>query len=307
MRRGTLAWWAALIAILLVAAFLRFYRLDVAPPGMPIDEMVDSAAVRAVAAGWRPIFIEAGWGREPLYYYLAAPLLFIVRDPQMTIRLTSALIGLVFVVAIGAFTAQISNWKAGLLAAAFAAITYWSVFASRYGVRNITLPLLSTLSAAQFFRAIRPDKSQTANLQFALAGVFLGLTFYTYQSSRLVPFLFVALCLWLAWFERERFRAEWKGLLLFFAIGLVIGAPLFIYLLTHPNAETGRAFMLEPLDALRRGDLGPLVSSTWETIRFFAVDAGDWTYNVPGNPYFHSLRASFVASASSRASFDGET
>ena len=274
------AWWGAIVAILLVAAFLRFFRLDVAPPGMPIDEIVDGSAVQAVASGWRPIFIPQGWGREPLYHYLAAPLLLIVRDPQMTIRLTSALVGLAFVVAIGLFTAKIADWRAGFIAAAFAAVSYWAVFASRYGVRNITLPLMSTLTAISFFRA---DKS---SVKFALAGILLGLTFYTYQSSRLLPFLFVLIVVWLWLFERKRLGETWRGLLLFFATGLIIGAPLFIYLLTHPGAESGRAFMLEPLDALCGGDPVPLLSSLWATLRFLFVDAGDWTYNVPGQPVF---------------------
>ena len=95
------AWWAALIVILLVATFLRLYRLDSAPPGMPIDEIVDAGVVRAIAAGWRPIFIEQGWGREPLYHYIAALLFPFVRDGQMTIRLTSAFMGIALVAIIG--------------------------------------------------------------------------------------------------------------------------------------------------------------------------------------------------------------
>ena len=292
--------WAAFIIVILMAAFLRLYRLDVAPPGMPIDEIVNVGVVRAIAAGWRPIFIPQGWGREPLYHYIATLVFTFLRDPQMSLRLTSALIGLALVPAIGALAAQISGRRAGLLAAAFTAVTYWAVFASRYGVRDILLPLLSTLTALAFFRALtrQPQMASSGQrsahrgpfalvhgqMDWALAGILLGLTFYTYQSSRILPFVFAAVGAWLWLFDRERFRAAWRGMLIFFAIGLIVGSPLFAYLLTHPGAESGRTFMLEPIEALRKGDLGPLMASTWATLRFFSFDAGDWTYNVPGHP-----------------------
>jgi hypothetical protein len=119
-----------------------------------------------------------------------------------------------------------------------------------------------------------------------VAGVLLGLTFYTYQSSRVFPLVFVAVCAWQWMFDRERLRAVWRGILTFFALGLIVGAPLFVYLLTHPGAESGRAFMLEPLSSLQKGDPGPLAASVSRTLLFFSFDAGDWTYNVPGHPVF---------------------
>ena len=297
MTRATrsFAWGIAVITIFLAAAFFRFYRLDAAPPGMPIDEIVDAGVVRAIAAGWRPVFIEQGWGREPLYHYIAALLLPLVRDPQMTIRLTSAFIGMALVAAVGTFTTQMANRRAGLLAAAFTAVTYWAVFASRYGVRNILLPLLSTLTACLFFRAMegsqwtsanRDKKAVTGLINWSSAGFLLGLTFYTYQSSRVFPLVFVAVCACQWRYDRERLRATWRGILVFFATGLIVGMPLFVYLLTHPGAESGRAFMLEPLSALQQGDLAPLATSVRQTLLFFSFDAGDWTYNVPGHPVF---------------------
>jgi hypothetical protein len=225
----------------------------------------------------------------------------------MTIRLTSAFMGIALVAAVGVLAAQMAGRRAALLAAAFTAVTYWAVFASRYGVRNILLPLLSTLTVYLFFRAMRTSQRPAANrrdpnmvapvadrrgrvvtglVNWVWAGVLLGLTFYTYQSSRVFPLVFVAVCVWLWLFDRERLRTTWRGILLFFAVGLAIGAPLFAYLLMHPGAESGRAFMLEPLAALQSGDVGPLAASAWKTLQFFSVDAGDWTYNVPGQPVF---------------------
>lgn len=280
-------WWATCSVVLLAAAVFRFYRLDVAPPGMPIDELVDAGIVRSIAAGWRPIFILEGWGREPLYHYIAAVLFVFLRDPQLTIRLTSAFIGIALVAAVGVLTAQTSNRRAGVLAAALTALTYWPVFASRYGVRDILSALLSALTVIAFWSALSSDlQSPTSRFKFTLAGVLLGLTFYTKQNSRIFPLLFIAVGAWLWFFDRNRFCRAWRGILLFLTVGVMVGAPLFSYLLMHPNAESGRAFMIEPLVALRSGDWRPLAASTWATLRFFSFDAGDWTYNVPGHPVF---------------------
>jgi 4-amino-4-deoxy-L-arabinose transferase-like glycosyltransferase len=297
--------WIAFVAIMLLAAFLRFYALDTIPPGMQSDEVVNVGVIRAIAAGWRPVFIPQGWGREPLYHYLATLLFAFIGHPQIAIRITVAFIGLALIPTIGILASRLANQWVRLLAMAFTAITYWAVFASRYGVRGILLPLMSTLTFIVFWRALQSNrgtargalraKSQVSNtctarrrrcLKFVLAGVLLGLTFYTYQSSRVFPAMFVAIGLWLWLFDRQHFFAAWRGILLFLVVGLIVGAPMFTYLLTHPGSESGRAFMLEPLVGLRDGDLGPLEASLRASLGAFSFDAGGWHYNVPGHPIF---------------------
>ena len=280
--------WPLFIAIMLAAAFMRFFVLETVPPGMPIDEAVNVGVVHAIAAGWRPIFIPQGWGREPLFHYIATLLFTFAGHAQFALRLTAAFIGLALVPATGVFTSRILNRRAGLLAMAFMSITYWAVFTSRYGVRGILLPLLSTFTVLAFWRAL-DSSSQTRTTKFAWAGVLLGLTFYTYQASRVFPLVFVAIGMWLWCFDRGRFRTAWRGMLLFFVIGLIVGAPLFAYLLTHPDAESSRTFMLEPIENLRKGDFGPIAGTVLAALGAFSFDVGSWYTNVPGHGIFPSV------------------
>ena len=60
---------AACSLLLLIAAAFRFYALPDLPLGLDQDEIINAIAIRGIMAGERPIFITAGWGREPVYAY----------------------------------------------------------------------------------------------------------------------------------------------------------------------------------------------------------------------------------------------
>jgi 4-amino-4-deoxy-L-arabinose transferase-like glycosyltransferase len=278
--------WSLSVIVMLAAAFLRLYQLDRLPPGVPIDEAVNIGAIYKIAAGWRPIFIPQGWGREPLFHYIATLLFVFIGHAQLALRLTAAFMGLALVAAIGVIAARTRGRGAGVWAMAFAAVTYGMVFISRFGVRGVAFALISTLTVVAFWRAIGSAHTQGMYRWFILTGLLLGLDFYTYQSSRLFPLLFVELGTWLWWRDRARFQAAWRGMILSFAIGLLIGAPLFAYLTTHPDAESSREFMIEPLTNLRQGNIGLLVESVRAALGAFSFDAGDWFTNIPGHPVF---------------------
>ena len=81
---------AALIAVLAVAAALRFYRLLDFPPGFHFDEAIDLKIARDVLGGARPLYTPEGWGREALYYYLVAPMLRLIDYNPLALRATAA-------------------------------------------------------------------------------------------------------------------------------------------------------------------------------------------------------------------------
>ena len=70
-----------------------------------------------------------------------------------------------------------------------------------------------------------------------------------------MPLIYLLFVGYLFWRDRELIKANWKALAIFFAAALLVALPLVIFLLTHPGAETGRAFQTEPIRALLQGDL----------------------------------------------------
>ena len=72
LRRRELAF---LVIVLLVAAVLRTWRLDLIPPGLTHDEAGHGQDAIAILNGARPLYEKVGYGREPLYDYWIAGLM----------------------------------------------------------------------------------------------------------------------------------------------------------------------------------------------------------------------------------------
>jgi hypothetical protein len=70
--RSATTW--ALLLILLVGATLRLARLTEVPPGLTHDEAAHLQDARRIWEGARPIYLTSGYGREPFYDYVTAPL-----------------------------------------------------------------------------------------------------------------------------------------------------------------------------------------------------------------------------------------
>ncbi len=76
--------WSFLVAILLIAAFLRLYQLDAIPPGWTHDEAGHGHDAVAILHGARPIYETVGYGREPLYDYVVAGLMALIGAQSVT-------------------------------------------------------------------------------------------------------------------------------------------------------------------------------------------------------------------------------
>ena len=130
---------AALFIILGVALFLRLWHLGVVPPGLHFDEAIDLKIGLDVANGSRPIYVAEGWGREGLYYYLVAIVLQFVPYNPIALRVSAVICGM-GVLVVAYFLGRL--WHSRLAAwfmVAWLGLTYWTVSASRFGVRHISL------------------------------------------------------------------------------------------------------------------------------------------------------------------------
>src|SRR5690606_2155433 len=87
--------WAVLLAVTSLAALLRLYQLGLIPPGFQFDEAFNALDAARVLEGERPLFLPANGGREVLYTYLQAGLAALLGLSVYTLRLTSALVGIV--------------------------------------------------------------------------------------------------------------------------------------------------------------------------------------------------------------------
>ena len=276
--------YVVILALLLIAAAYRFWALADLPLGLDQDEVINAIAIRGIAAGERPIFIMAGWGREPVYAYAAAAAVSLVGDMALGMRLTTVMFSMVFLAIAYVTALRLLNRAVALMALGWLTVSFWPLMTSRAGERNILLALFTTLTVYLFHRALSGSR-----WSWVWSGMALGVTLWTYQSSRVMPFVFVAFVVYLAAVrrravERAVFRANWKGVVVFLLVGVLIASPLWVYLATHPGAETGD-FKTQSLQALLQGNWRPMISAALGTLGLFTV-RGEiyWLHNIPGRP-----------------------
>ncbi len=175
-----------------------------------------------------------------------------------------------------------------LVAVAFMATALWPVFWGRVALRAMTLPLMLALGFDWLWRGLTTKaEGRTPLRPFVFAGIFLGLSAYTYLSSRALPILLAAFTVYLAILARDRMRGKWRGLFASYLIGGLIALPLVVTLLANPDLQFRVSEVSAPLDKALQGDWGEVGANVNRTLGMFTVK-GDNTVrdNWPDRPVF---------------------
>lgn len=279
------------LAVLLLAAFLRLYQLARVPFGWHPDEATKALLARDVLAGeFFPAFFSAFTGREALFVYLEALLFALLGEGIFVGRLLAAFVG-ILTVALTYTTARVMfNRRVALLTAAFLAVSLWHLIASRNGYRAVIQPLVQLPVVLLLFYGLRQRSLGRGALgYFALAGLFLGLTQYTYTAVRIFPFFIVALVL-LVWLtEPTRARRDGIPLALTVIVAILVFLPLGWHFYQNPLDFYGRAAQISIFSPEWSGGepAARLWQSVKETARMWTV-WGDINYrfNISGEPVF---------------------
>ena len=88
------------LGIVLVAAFLRLYRIDSLPPAAGYDQAAYGLDALEIVDGARPVFLPSNFGREALFSYLVALVYLVLGDAALSVYVTSALVGVLTVPAV---------------------------------------------------------------------------------------------------------------------------------------------------------------------------------------------------------------
>jgi hypothetical protein len=169
-------------------------------------------------------------------------------------------------------------------------VALWPVFWGRVGLRAMTLPLLMCLGFDWLWRGLSAE-CRMANVEcrkrFALAGVLVGLSAYTYLSSRAIPILLLAFVSYLAVFARDPMRGRWRHLALFLVVAALVALPLAWVVLANPSLQFRLSEVSGPLDRALAGDWGDVLANVPRALGMFTV-RGDATVrdNWPDRPVF---------------------
>ena len=176
-----------LVAILLLAAFLRFWRLDTLPPGLHHDEayngldalsLLEGKQFPQFYEGWElygqdahagnppqetrfPLFFEGNYGREALHVYLMALSIKLFGPTPFAVRFVPALAGVLAVFTTYLAAAQLvvdrsasTKIMTPLVAAFVMAILFPAVHFSRFGLRAMLFVPVETLTVYFFWRGV---------------------------------------------------------------------------------------------------------------------------------------------------------
>ncbi len=296
-------WLATLI--LLIAAFARLYLLAEVPPGLAQDEVLDADIALFIRSGEHALFFSHGYGHEPLYHYWAAPFQALLGDNILSIKLPAVTLGLLLIALTLRWARRDFGSAAALVAGLGLAISWWPIVFSRIGIRPILYPVL--LVAVFWYWPLRTHELNRPGVTRAvIAGLFLGLSIYSYTAARIASLIPVVLLVILAAQyliarrspagrrEMPIIRAQAAYAAIVALVSLLVYAPLALTLAANPELQQRIQQLEGPLLALRQGDFGPVLNATLATLGAFTF-TGDprWTYSLPGRPLFDWLTAIF--------------
>ncbi len=296
------------IVVLSVAVFLRLYSLDTIPRGLMSDEVWNGFDALRILDGERPIFLADNFGREPLFIYLQAISVAFLGPTSLALRFVSAIIGILTIVVAYLLVRRMFSARVALLTCGWLTISIWHVIFSRTGLRSVSLPLFLAAGFYCLWRGMEGVRAQVTEssgsietknsprpaIWFALGGIVIGLSLYTYSTARFAPFVFVALATYLALMHRQLLLRSLPGLVLALSLTTLVFLPEGLFFLRHPESFVERArdvWVFNP--ALHEGNPGQaLFDSTLRSLGMFAIrgDPG-WPHNISGLPIFDPLSA----------------
>lgn len=220
------------ILILIIAAFLRLYRIVEIPPGVNRDEAsIGYTAYSLLQTGkdeyGRPFplsFESFGDWKLPLYIYTVIPFVSVFGLSELAVRLPSALFGISSVF-LTFFLVKIL-FKNNLLAATsmfLAAMSPWSIHLSRVESESNTASFLILLGVILFLKSLDSKK-----WLIIPSSIFFALTYFTYAGNHVFTTLLVAGLLILYKNRITKSKASIAALMIFlFLSGIIFYNTLF--------------------------------------------------------------------------------
>ncbi|OGM32914.1 hypothetical protein A3D01_05050 [Candidatus Woesebacteria bacterium RIFCSPHIGHO2_02_FULL_39_13] len=219
-----------IIIILLVAAFLRLWKLGTIPPHLTSDEAALGYNAYSILKTGKDeygkifpiVFKSFGDYKTGFYIYLTVPTVAVFGLNEFSVRLPSALLGVLAVLLIYLIVKEFKvERNLEILAPALLAINPWHIHFSR-GAWETNASLTLTLLGIYFFL-----KSLKSAKFIILSSFFFSLTILTYQGSKLATTIVVLILIIVFRKEvRDLFTLKKREILVSLSVGLIICLPI---------------------------------------------------------------------------------
>ena len=257
-------------AILCIGTFLGLYQLDTLPAEMWGDATAHYALAENVRHGY--LFYNYAYGGDgPIYTYLVVLVSWFLGLSFYTLKFTSVLIYLLFIIVMYYLTEAIFKKKGITYIACFlTTVSFWSLTFARQPHARILVPLFV---ATTMLFAVKKKP--------IVSGIFLGLGMYTQASFWAMPLIF--------W-------KKYKILL----IGIIITIPLVISFTTGGvGFFTNQSYFGEKLAVTDNYTNSQIISNLVSNVQanffsFFLRGDEGFRLNVPDSPQLDSISALFL-------------
>ncbi len=277
------------LAMLLLAAFMRFSYLAGLPHGYSEDEIINIRLVDNVRQGDIYVFFpgEDG-GREGGYHVFAAFATALVGDGTIGFRILSVWLSMLSVAIIFTLGNHLFNPLVGIMSATLVAVNMSSILLARSVSSDVTVAFLvsaAMLALARSLPVYRRTRVVTSNVvSFAALGTVLGVGLYLHPSSLFIVAGALAYIAHLVFIRNQLFRQRRSYTGFAILLLLIISMP---YLISTINLPQFSAF--QRIAAAYGEDLPGAIIAGLQGI----VLTGDLNplHNLPGRPLVDIISA----------------
>ncbi len=214
---------AIVLAVVGLAAFFRFYRINQFPPGLWYDEGVNGTdALSIIDRDHLTVWRASNFGHATIFFYLLIVSFRLFGYTLFAFHMVPALAGLA---AVAAFY-FLARWLLGpvpaLVTTALLAVSRFAVSFSRVSWEASLQPLFEIMAVYFLVRALETKR----RLLFFFAGGSLAAGIYTYLGFRFVPIVMLFFLLYIALTQRELLLRNIHGLAVYAVSFVIVVAPL---------------------------------------------------------------------------------
>jgi len=304
-------WWPILLVLLLALALRLAFLADI-PPGLTHDEANHGREAMGILDGILLFYFPLNYGSEPLYSYTAAAFMRLLGEGVVALRLVNVIFGVLAIWAAWLWSKRAFDNRTALTAAALTAVSFWPLASSREALRAGMLPFFMTAAVWFFWKILYGNRKTGEEITAKGAedaknyrhlfwpvvgfGVSIALTLHIYLAARVAWLLFPLFLVYLFLWHHPIFRRAWQPVLVGLGLGWLLAVPMFLYVRAHPYVLTRLDMLDGPLQALRSGQIVPVLqNASGALLAFVWPGYGDQflAYNIPGRPFFEMLTAVF--------------
>lgn len=221
----------ALFSILILAFFLRFYKVTEIPPSLNWDEVsIGYNAYSVLKTGrdeWGksfPVHFKAyGEYKLPLQIYISIPAIVAFGLNEFGVRITPVIYGTLTVLAVFFLAKEIfGSSLAGLFSALFLAVSPWHIQLTRASFESSLAAFWVTLGILFLIKGFKQQR------WFVVSMIPFALSIFTYNSARIFTPLFLLAVLFLYWKTLIRFKKVLLVSAIFFAFLLLPLTPFLL-------------------------------------------------------------------------------